>query len=174
MGLKNSHHNLFPGDIIEYPRNKYFSHFAIYLGERDGVPYVAHLTCRDSDNKLPLFGRALRSEIKMDPLELLGKKYKVNNMLDDAYPVRDFHNVVKPAIDDMMGRDVTFDILFHNSEHQAALFRYGVKKSLQVSGRRRFVRPNVGEPTFVCVFQIEKVYKHIMPTWKKLFEEKKL
>ncbi|TWW63909.1 hypothetical protein D4764_03G0009170 [Takifugu flavidus] len=178
MGLKNSHHNLFPGDIIEYPRNKYFSHFAIYLGERDGVPYVAHLTCRglslkrytpqhspralgfptlwmcltDSDNKLPLFGRALRSEIKMDPLELLGKKYKVNNMLDDAYPVRDFHNVVKPAIDDMMGRDVTFDILFHNSEHQAALFRYGVKKSLQ----------------------IEKVYKHIMPTWKKLFEEKKL
>lgn len=100
---KNSRHNLFPGDIIEYPRNKYFSHFAIYLGERDGVPYVAHLTCRglslkrytpqhspralgfptlwmcltDSDNKLPLFGRALRSEIKMDPLELLGKKYKV-------------------------------------------------------------------------------------------------
>lgn len=220
---KNSRHNLFPGDIIEYPRNKYFSHFAIYLGERDGVPYVAHLTCRglsqaphastqsgllgfpilwmcltDSDNKLPLFGRALRSEIKMDPLELLGKKYKVtggkpallqrsgtndgdvfvhlkvNNMLDEAYTVRDFHSVVKPAIDDMMGRDVTFDILFHNSEHQAALFRYGVKKSLQVSGRRRLAGSHARESTFVCVFQIEKVYKHIMPTWEKLFEEKKL
>lgn len=54
-------------------------------------------------------------------------------MLDDTHSPRDFHTVVKPAIEDMMGRDVTFDILFHNSEHQATLFRYGVKKSQQVS-----------------------------------------
>uniref|UniRef100_A0A3Q3NCG1 LRAT domain-containing protein n=1 Tax=Mastacembelus armatus TaxID=205130 RepID=A0A3Q3NCG1_9TELE len=152
MGLKNSHPQLFPGDIVEYPGNKYFSHFGVYYGERDGVPYVAHLTCRDSDSKLPLFGRALRSEVKLDPLEMVGTKYKVSNMLDDSFSARDFHNVVKPAIDDMLGREVTFDILFHNSEHQATLFRYGVKKSMQ----------------------IEKVYKHIMPAWKKLFDEKKL
>ncbi|XP_034720884.1 phospholipase A and acyltransferase 5 [Etheostoma cragini] len=152
MGLKHSHPQLFPGDIVEYPRNKYFSHFAVYYGERDGVPYVAHLTCRDSDSKLPLFGRALRSEVKLDPLELLGKKYKVNNMLDDSFSARDFHSVVKPAIEDLMGREVTFDILFHNSEHQATLLRYGVKKSEQ----------------------IERIYEHIMPAWKKLFAEKKL
>ena len=54
-------------------------------------------------------------------------------MLDDSFSARDFHSVVKPAIDDMLGREVTFDILFHNSEHQATLFRYGVKKSEQVS-----------------------------------------
>lgn len=60
---------------------------------------------------------------------------QVSNMLDDSFPVRDFHSVVKPAIDDLMGREVTFDILFHNSEHQATLFRYGVKKSEQVSGQ---------------------------------------
>uniref|UniRef100_A0A671Z0X5 Phospholipase A and acyltransferase 1-like n=1 Tax=Sparus aurata TaxID=8175 RepID=A0A671Z0X5_SPAAU len=149
---KNSRPKLFPGDIVEYPRNKFFSHFAIYYGERDGVPYVAHLTCRDSDIKLLLYGRALRSEVKLDPLELLGKKYKVNNMFDEVHPARDFHNVVKQSIDDMMGREVTFDILFHNSEHQATLFRYGIKKSEQ----------------------IDKIYKHIMPAWKKLFEEKKL
>uniref|UniRef100_A0A3B4V6W6 Phospholipase A and acyltransferase 1-like n=1 Tax=Seriola dumerili TaxID=41447 RepID=A0A3B4V6W6_SERDU len=151
----NSHmwkKDLFPGDIVEYPRNKYFSHYAIYYGERDGVPYVAHLTCRDSDAKLLLFGRALRSEVKLDPLEMLGKKYKVSNMLDDSFSARDFHSVVKPAIDDMMGREVTYDILFHNSEHQATLFRYGVKKSEQ----------------------IEKIYEYIMPAWKKLFENKKL
>ncbi|XP_059183601.1 phospholipase A and acyltransferase 1 [Centropristis striata] len=152
MGLKYSHPKLFPGDIVEYPRNKFFSHFAVYYGERDGVPYVAHLTSRDSDTKLPLYGRALRSEVKLDPLEMLGKKYKVSNMLDDSFPVRDFHTVVKPAIEDLMGREVTFDILFHNSEHQATLFRYGHKKSQQ----------------------IERIYEHIMPTWKKLFEEKKL
>ncbi|KAM3585230.1 uncharacterized protein V6R79_011321 [Siganus canaliculatus] len=152
MGLKHSRPKPFPGDIIEYPRNKYFSHFAVYYGERDGVPYVAHLTIRDSDSKLPLFGRALRSEVKLDPLELLGKKYKVNNMLDESHAARDFHGVVKQSIDDMMGREVTFDILFHNSEHQATLFRYGVKKSAQ----------------------IERVYKHIMPAWEKLFEQKKL
>ncbi|XP_034037042.1 uncharacterized protein plaat1l [Thalassophryne amazonica] len=106
----------------------------------------------DSDNKLVLFGRALRSEVKLDPLQLLGKKYKVNNMLDGSVAARDFHSVVKPAIDDMVGREVTFDILFHNSEHQAALFRYGVKKSEQ----------------------IETIYKHIMPAWKKLFKDKQL
>lgn len=48
---KNSHQKLFPGDIVEYPRNKYFSHFAIYFGERDGVPYVAHLTSRGLELK---------------------------------------------------------------------------------------------------------------------------
>lgn len=42
----HSRTQLFPGDIVEYPRNKYFSHFAVYYGERDGVAYVAHLTCR--------------------------------------------------------------------------------------------------------------------------------
>ncbi|KAL3045476.1 hypothetical protein OYC64_013698 [Pagothenia borchgrevinki] len=152
MGLTQSRPEVFPGDIVEYPRNKYFSHFAVYYGEKDGVPYVAHLTCRDSDSKMLLFGRALRSEIKLDPLELLGKKYKVNNMMDGCFSVRDFHSVVKPAIDDLMGREVTFDILFHNSEHQATLLRYGVKKSQQ----------------------IERIYEHIMPCWKKLFEQKKL
>nr|XP_046238882.1 phospholipase A and acyltransferase 2 [Scatophagus argus] len=152
MGLKHSNPKLFPGDIVEYPRNKYFSHFAVYYGEKDNVSYVAHLTSRDSDSKLPLYGRALRAEVKLDPLEMLGDKYKVNNMLDDAYPPRDFHSVVKPAIDDLIGCKVTFDILFHNSEHQATSFRYGVKKSAQ----------------------IDRIYEHIMPSWKKLFDEKKL
>ncbi|XP_033845342.1 phospholipase A and acyltransferase 2 [Periophthalmus magnuspinnatus] len=152
MGIKNSHPTVYPGDIIEYPRNKYFSHFGVYYGEKDGVPYVAHLTSRDSDSRLVLFGRALRSEVKLDPLLLLGKNYKVSNMLDDSFPARDFHTVVKPAIDDLIGRELTFDILYHNSEHQATLLRYGVKKSQQ----------------------IEKIYEHIMPSWKKAFEDKTL
>lgn len=152
MGLKNSRPTVFPGDIIEYPRNKYFSHFAVYYGEQEGVPYVAHLTSRESDCRMVLFGRALRSEVKLDPLRLLGQKYKVNNMLDDSYRARDFHSLVKPAIDDLIGREITFDILYHNSEHQATLLRYGVKRSQQ----------------------IEKIYKHIMPTWKKAFEDKTL
>ncbi|RVE75181.1 hypothetical protein OJAV_G00014210 [Oryzias javanicus] len=152
MGLKNSHPQLFPGDIVEYPRNKFFSHFAVYYGERDGVPYVAHLTSRDADIKIPLFGRALRSEVKLDPLGMLGTKYRVNNMMDDTHSPRDFYAAVKPAIDEMMGQAVTFDILFHNSEHQATFFRYGVKRSEQ----------------------IEKIYKHVMPAWKKLFMERRL
>ncbi|MEQ2190358.1 hypothetical protein XENOCAPTIV_030949 [Xenoophorus captivus] len=122
------------------------------------ISLIFWLNLSDADTKIPLFGRALRSEIKLDPLEMLGTKYKVkqtrilqlrpfqfkrltlrgvclqvNNMLDDTHSPRDFHSVVKPAIEDMMGREVTFDMLFHNSEHQATLFRYGVKKSQQVS-----------------------------------------
>lgn len=71
---------------------------------------------------------------------------QVNNMLDDTHPPRDFHGVVKPAIEDMMGREVTFDILFHNSEHQATLFRYGVKKSEQVSQ---------GKSATFCLFAVK-------------------
>ncbi|KAL0969366.1 hypothetical protein UPYG_G00226130 [Umbra pygmaea] len=152
MGQARSRQKPFPGDILEFPRNKFFSHFGIYYGERDGVPYVAHLTCRDAEKKLLLFGRALRSEVKLDPLDLVGRKYKVSNMMDEDHPPKDFYSVVKPSIDDMMGKDVTFDILFHNSEHQATFFRYGIKKSTQ----------------------IEKVYAQIVPTWKELFEKKKL
>ena len=57
-------------------------------------------------------------------------------MLDGALPARDYHTVVKPAIDELLGKEITFDILFHNSEHQATLLRYGVKKSEQVSVER--------------------------------------
>nr|XP_015207791.1 PREDICTED: HRAS-like suppressor 3 isoform X2 [Lepisosteus oculatus] len=148
----NSHPELHPGDIIEFPRSKHFSHFGIYYGERDGVPYVAHFTSRDSDSKILLFGRALKSTIKIDPIDVVGKKYKVNNYLDDEHAPRDFYVQVKPEIDEAMGKMVTYDILFHNSEHQATLYRYGIKKSVQ----------------------IEKIYAKILPTWKDLFEKKKM
>ncbi|XP_018586692.1 phospholipid-metabolizing enzyme A-C1 [Scleropages formosus] len=152
MGQGSSNPQLYPGDIVEFPRNKYFSHFGIYYGERDGVSYVAHFTCRDSDSKILLFGRALKSAVKLEPIDIVGKKYKVNNYLDDKHPARDFYTIVKPEIDEAMGKIITYDILFHNSEHQATLFRYGVKKSEQ----------------------IEKIYAHIAPTWKSLFKKKKL
>ncbi|XP_066566098.1 phospholipase A and acyltransferase 1 [Amia ocellicauda] len=152
MGQRNSQPQLFPGDIIEFPRSKHFSHFGIYYGERDGVPYVAHLTSRDSDSKILLFGRALKSTVRIDPVDVVGKKYKVSNYLDDNHTPRDFYTLIKPEIDEAMGKMVTYDILFHNCEHQATLYRYGVKKSVQ----------------------IEKIYKKILPTWQELFEKKKL
>ncbi|KAG9268717.1 phospholipase A and acyltransferase 1 isoform X2 [Astyanax mexicanus] len=150
MGLKNSRPKLYPGDIIEFPRCKYFSHFGVYYGERDGVPYVAHLTCRDSETKILLFGRALNSSVKLEPLDVVGKKYKVNNYLDEKHPPRDFYSHIKSEIEEAMTKPITFDILFHNSEHQATLLRYGVKKSEQ----------------------IEKVYSKIVPTWRQAFEKK--
>lgn len=70
--------------------------------------------------------------MRLDPLDMMGKKFKVCNDLDDKNPPRDFYNHIKPEIDEAIGKAVTFDILFHNSEHQATLFRYGVKKSAQV------------------------------------------
>ncbi|XP_057200317.1 phospholipase A and acyltransferase 1 [Triplophysa rosa] len=152
MGLHNSHPKLYPGDILEFPGNKYFSHFGVYYGERDGVPYVAHLTTRDSDTKLLLFGRALNSSVKLDPIDVIGKKFKVRNYLDDKHPPRDFYSHIKQEIDEAMTKPITFDILFNNSEHQATMLRYGVKKS----------------------DQIEKVYSKIVPTWKELFEKKKV
>ncbi|MCI4382537.1 hypothetical protein PGIGA_G00016130 [Pangasianodon gigas] len=151
MGLRNSHPKPYPGDILEFPRNKYFSQFGIYYGERDGVPYVAHLTCRDSETKFLLFGRALNAALKLEPVDVVGKKYKVNNYLDDKHPPRDFYSHIKPEIEDAMTKTFTYDILFHNSEHQATLLRYGVKKSEQ----------------------IDKAYTMIVKTWREPFEKKK-
>lgn len=50
---------------------------AIFPGLLHFLIFLMLLT--DSNNKLPLFGRALRSEVKLDPLKLLGRKYKVTN-----------------------------------------------------------------------------------------------
>ncbi|KAG5265828.1 hypothetical protein AALO_G00246830 [Alosa alosa] len=152
MGLRNSRLDLFPGDILEFPCNKHFSHYGVYYGERDGVAYVAHLTTRDSTSQFLIFGRALNSSVRLDPLDMMGKKYKVCNGLDSKHPARDFYSHIKPEIDEAIGKAVTFDILFHNSEHQATLFRYGVKRSEQ----------------------IEKVYARIVSTWREPFEKNKL
>ncbi|KAG5855901.1 phospholipase A and acyltransferase 1 [Anguilla rostrata] len=152
MGQRSSQPQLYPGDIVEFPRNKHFSHFGVYYGERDGVSYVAHLTSRDSDARLLLFGRAMKSSVKVEPVELVGKHYKVSNYLDGTHAPRDFYTLVKPEIDEAVGKTFTYDILFHNCEHQATLYRYGLKKSVQ----------------------IEKIYGQIYPTWKELFEKKKL
>ncbi|TRY83567.1 hypothetical protein DNTS_016275, partial [Danionella cerebrum] len=147
-----SHPKLFPGDILEFPGNSYFSHFGVYYGERDGVPYVAHLSIRDSDSRLLLFGRAMNSSLKLDPLDMVGKKFKVRNYMDDKHPPRDFYALIKPEIEDTLSKPITFDILFNNSEHLATLLRYGIKKSEQ----------------------IERVYAKIVPTWKELFGDKKI
>lgn len=74
----------------------------------------------------------MNAAVKLDPIDVVGKKYKVKNYLDEKHPPRDFYSHIKPEIDDAMTKTFTFDILFHNSEHQATLLRYGVKKSEQV------------------------------------------
>lgn len=87
---------------------------------------------QDAETKLLLFGRAINASVKLDPLDVVGKKYRVKNYLDEKHPPRDFYVLIKPEIDEIMTKPVTFDILFNNSEHQATMFRYGVKKSEQV------------------------------------------
>lgn len=51
---------------------------------KHNVEHLLRVCLSDSDIKLLLYGRALRSEVKLDPLELLGKKYKVTtrNMIE--------------------------------------------------------------------------------------------
>lgn len=91
-----------------------------------------NLSILDSETKFLVYGRALNATVKLDPVDVVGKKYKVNNYLDEKHPPRDFYSHIKPEIEDAMTKTFTFDILFHNSEHQATLLRYGVKKSEQV------------------------------------------
>ncbi len=91
-----------------------------------------NISFQDSDTKLLLFGRAINASVKLDPLDVVGKKFKVENYLDDKHPPRDFYVLIKPEIEEIMTKTITFDILFNNSEHQATMLRYGVKKSEQV------------------------------------------
>lgn len=91
-----------------------------------------NLSILDSETKFLLYGRALNAAVKLDPIDMVGNKYKVNNYLDDMHPPRDFYSHIKPEIEDAMTKTFTYDILFHNSEHQATLLRYGIKKSERV------------------------------------------
>lgn len=134
-----------------------------------GTKYKVSHTKRHHDKKTPNVGRQSWALCDVS---------QVSNMLDDLHPARDFHSLVKPAIDNLLGHEVTFDILFHNSEHQATLLRYGVKKSAQVSRLTQTSGLSKGLQLITdgraFVLQIDKIYKHIMPAWKKLFDEKKL
>ncbi len=114
------------------------THLHLGLSEGEDIFSMKSYDCshnisfQDSDTKLLLFGRAINAYVKLDPLDVVGKKYKIRNYLDDKHPPRDFYVLIKPEIDEIMRKPITFDILFNNSEHQATMLRYGVKKSEQV------------------------------------------
>ncbi|XP_006772870.1 PREDICTED: HRAS-like suppressor 3 isoform X2 [Myotis davidii] len=122
-----------PGDLIEIFRLAY-EHWALYVG--DG--YVVHLGPPGDITGAALAnimssgtGRAI---VKKERLSVVaGKdKYRVNNKHDRKYSPRPPRKIVQRA-EELVGREMLYNLTSDNCEHFVNELRYGVSRSDQVT-----------------------------------------
>ncbi|XP_015425316.1 PREDICTED: HRAS-like suppressor 3 isoform X1 [Myotis davidii] len=132
-GLQNSQAEPKPGDLIEIFRLAY-EHWALYVG--DG--YVVHLGPPGDITGAALAnimssgtGRAI---VKKERLSVVaGKdKYRVNNKHDRKYSPRPPRKIVQRA-EELVGREMLYNLTSDNCEHFVNELRYGVSRSDQVT-----------------------------------------
>ncbi|XP_073482478.1 phospholipase A and acyltransferase 1 [Aquarana catesbeiana] len=117
--------NLQPGDLIEIFRPAY-QHWALYLG--DGyVINVAPLeesTAASFSSAKSVFSR--KALVKMQLLkDVVGNDtYKVNNKYDDKYTPLPAEEIIHRA-ENIIGQEISYDLLGNNCEHFVTLLRYG-------------------------------------------------
>uniref|UniRef100_A0A8C3PD22 LRAT domain-containing protein n=1 Tax=Chrysemys picta bellii TaxID=8478 RepID=A0A8C3PD22_CHRPI len=124
-----------PGDLIEIFRSCY-QHWAIYVG--DGK--VVHLAppCEHPMDGVASVLAALsdRAYVKKDWLEDVVRKdrYRVNNKHDETHPPLPVSKIVRRA-EELVGREMPYNLTSHNCEHFVMELRYGVAMSDQVGVR---------------------------------------
>ncbi|XP_055718196.1 phospholipase A and acyltransferase 1 isoform X1 [Salvelinus fontinalis] len=122
-----------PGDLIEIFRPAY-QHWALYLG--DG--YIINLTPVDESQAAAIssvksvFSR--KAVVRMQLLkEVVGDdSYRVNNKYDDDRTPLPVDDIIQRS-QDLIGQEVSYDLLGSNCEHFVTLLRYGEGVSEQVS-----------------------------------------
>ncbi|CAM5126564.1 unnamed protein product [Eretmochelys imbricata] len=127
------HVELKPGDLIEIFRSCY-QHWAIYVG--DGK--VVHLAppCEHPTDGVASVLAALsdRAYVKKDWLEDVVRKdrYRVNNKHDETHHPLPISKIVRRA-QELVGREMPYNLTSHNCEHFVMELRYGVAMSDQVT-----------------------------------------
>ncbi|KAM9221890.1 phospholipase A and acyltransferase 2-like [Dugong dugon] len=121
------------GDLIEIFRTGY-EHWAIYVG--DG--YVIHLAppSEFAGAGVASIMSALTDKaiVKKELLSVVvGRdRYRINNKHDDRYSPLPRNKIVKRA-EELVGREVPYELISGNCEHFVNELRYGVSRSDQVS-----------------------------------------
>uniref|UniRef100_A0A8D2J2C6 LRAT domain-containing protein n=1 Tax=Varanus komodoensis TaxID=61221 RepID=A0A8D2J2C6_VARKO len=117
------------GDLIEIFRSCY-QHWAIYVGEGK----VVHLApeCKFPRNVLAVLSD--RAYVKKDWLEVVVRKdqFRVNNKHDHTHPPLPLAKILQRA-EELVGREMPYNLTSHNCEHFVMELRYGVAMSDQVA-----------------------------------------
>ncbi|XP_007943184.1 phospholipase A and acyltransferase 2 [Orycteropus afer afer] len=121
------------GDLIEIFRFGY-EHWAIYVG--DG--YVIHLAppseFAGAGAASILSALTDKAVVKKELLSVVAgrDKYRINNKHDDKYPPQPSNKIVKRA-EELVGREVSYNLTSENCEHFVNELRYGISRSDQVT-----------------------------------------
>ncbi|XP_060070126.1 phospholipase A and acyltransferase 3-like [Ylistrum balloti] len=141
--MENAHNlavlrTLRPGDMVEFQRAWYYSHWGVYIGYDN----IVHLSGDDgsgswdasrSDSPLCICGKNIdKARVKIDKFFDVAKgcKAKRNNDKDRKCRPLDPHEIVRRA-KEMVGK-YGYNVLRNNCEHFASYLRYNIKWSEQV------------------------------------------
>uniref|UniRef100_A0A8C0FY10 LRAT domain-containing protein n=1 Tax=Chelonoidis abingdonii TaxID=106734 RepID=A0A8C0FY10_CHEAB len=131
-----------PGDLIEIFRSCY-QHWAIYVGDGKVVHLAPPCKCPPSlKGEVSLSDRAF---VKKDWLEDVVRKdrYRVNNKHDETHPPLPVSKIVRWA-EELVGREMPYNLTSHNCEHFVMELRYGVAMSDQVGVTEAIAMGTVG------------------------------
>ncbi|KAM6953340.1 phospholipase A and acyltransferase 4-like [Aplochiton taeniatus] len=128
-----------PGDLIEIDRGPY-RHWALYIG--DG--YVIHLAppsevAGAGANSLLSISHEY-AVVRRDRIwDVVGTdSWKINNLLDDEYKVREIHVIIKEARR-LVGHRQRYNLRSYNCEHFVTWLRYNKAESRQVRNAEMYV-----------------------------------
>mmetsp|Transcript_1174 Transcript_1174/g.2741 ORF Transcript_1174/g.2741 Transcript_1174/m.2741 type:complete len:272 (-) Transcript_1174:188-1003(-) len=117
-----------PGDLLKFPRRLY-DHWALYLGEKDGVYYVIHLWSAEEELSMA------HARVCVTPLHHVPnwEGVSVSNKWDCHYTPFQGQEAVDRAVRKLghMG----YNVALNNCEHFVTWARYGAKISDQVHAK---------------------------------------
>ncbi|KAL8184351.1 UNVERIFIED_CONTAM: hypothetical protein K2H54_014611, partial [Gekko kuhli] len=129
----NEQDEIKPGDLIEIFRSCY-QHWAIYVGDGKVVHLAPECDRLANGAASVLAVLSDRAYVKKDWLEVVVRKdqYRVNNKHDSTYPVVPLAKTLQ-RIEELVGREMPYNLTSHNCEHFVMDLRYGVAMSDQVT-----------------------------------------
>ncbi|KAM6435445.1 uncharacterized protein PHA67_000946 isoform 3-T3 [Liasis olivaceus] len=122
-----------PGDLIEIFRSCY-QHWGIYVGEGKVVHLAPECDRLANGAASVLAVLSDRAYVKKDWLETVVRKdqYRVNNKHDHTHPPLPLTKTLQRA-EELVGREMPYNLTSHNCEHFVMELRYGVAMSDQVT-----------------------------------------
>ncbi|XP_015276039.1 PREDICTED: HRAS-like suppressor 3, partial [Gekko japonicus] len=122
-----------PGDLIEIFRSCY-QHWAIYVGDGKVVHLAPECDRLANGAASVLAVLSDRAYVKKDWLEVVVRKdqYRVNNKHDSTYPVVPLAKILQRT-EELVGKEMPYNLTSHNCEHFVMDLRYGVAMSDQVT-----------------------------------------
>ncbi|XP_064241003.1 phospholipase A and acyltransferase 1-like [Passer domesticus] len=113
-----------PGDLIEIKRSPFYQHWALYVGDE----YVIHVT-DEGASSLSLSSSSIvatRAKVKKQLLTVVveNDEWRVNNKYDRSRTPRPVEEIIRRA-EQLVGKEVSYNVLFSNCEHFVTELRYG-------------------------------------------------